>query len=159
MSPPAALQPPLAPAVPSVVALPTLEASNLAVTNPANLSIDILPGPHIRVGSRVSFRISAKRPGYLILLDVDSSGKPRMEFVATPPLGVAMVVAVLSDQPVQIVDLPDIPMSIVGQAESLAFLSKLATELRVPVSGSETRLQQPRWSFDAKFYQIAQAAN
>ena len=201
MSPPQALRPPLAPAAPSVAVhppLPTLETSDLAVTNPADLSIDILPGPHIPVGSRVSFRISTKRAGYLILLDVDSSGKltqiypnpasllssgnirpqanfvkpgkpiqiPSMlepfagvEFVATPPLGTAMVVAVLSDQPVQIVDLPDIPMSIVGKASSLAFLSKLATDLRIPVAGSETKLQQPKWSFDAKFYQIAQAVN
>jgi hypothetical protein len=201
LAPPQAVRPPQAPAAPSVAVhppLPTLETSDLAVTNPADLSIDILPGPHIPVGSRVSFRISTKRAGYLILLDVDSSGKltqiypnpasllssgnirpqanfvkpgkpiqiPSMlepfaglEFVATPPLGTAMVVAVLSDQPVQIVDLPDIPMSIVGKASSLAFLSKLATDLRIPVAGSETKLQQPKWSFDAKFYQIAQAGN
>jgi len=200
-APSQALKPPQAPAAPSVAVhppLPTLETSDLAVTNPADLSIDILPGPHIPVGSRVSFRISTKRAGYLILLDVDSSGKltqiypnpasllssgnirpqanfvkpgkpiqiPSMlepfaglEFVATPPLGTAMVVAVHSDQPVQIVDLPDIPMSIVGKGSSLAFLSKLATDLRVPVTGSESKLQQPKWSFDAKFYQIAQAGN
>ena len=199
VSPPSAVKAPQAPAASSAAILPSLPApgtAGLAVSNPADLSIEIVPGPHIPVGSRVSFRISTKKAGYLILLDVDSTGKltqiypnpgsllaagsarpkanyvqagkpiqipsviePGFEFIATPPLGTAMVVAVLSDQPVQIVDLPDIPMSIAGQAASLTFLSKLTTELRIPSAGGDGRLQQPRWSVDAKFYSIAQAAN
>jgi hypothetical protein len=102
------------------------------------LAVEILPGADIAVGSRVSFRISTKKPGYPILLDVDAAGKltqiyPRsfktaasarakvnylvpgkpvqipsaadgfagFEFVASPPFGTAMVVAILSDVPVR----------------------------------------------------------
>ena len=160
-------------------------------TNPAELSVELLPGLDVAVGAKVSFRVTTKKAGYVILVDVDADGKltqifpapsnligaraPRpnanyitpgkplsiptsgdgfggIEYVAAPPTGVAMVVAILSDRPVQILDLPDIPASLTGQAEALAFLTKFARELRIPQSGG--RLQEARWSFDAKFYAI-----
>jgi Domain of unknown function (DUF4384) len=168
------------------------------VANPAELSIEMLPETSIVVGSRVSFRISAKKPGFLILMDVDSTGKvtqiypspvslmtgrgkpntnfvrpgkpiqipspvePYMgfEFIASPPLGTAMVVAMLSDQPVQMIDLPDIPVSLVGQKAAVSFLSQLASELRIPSArDDDNRLQRPTWSLTAKFYEIKQAPN
>ena len=175
--------------------LPTID-STLAISNPAELSIEILPGNDLKVGSRVSFRITTKKPGYLILVDVDSSGKltqifpnpmslltatadrlnphanfikpgapvqlpdpksaltGRYEFVASPPLGTAMVVAILSDRPVQLVDLPDVPTSLVGQTAALAYLNKVANELRVPPVDGNGPLLEPKWSLDAKFYAI-----
>jgi hypothetical protein len=174
------------------------EAAALVVSNPAELTLEMLPESSIAVGSRVSFRISAKKPGYLILLDVDSTGKlsqiypspvsvttgrgkpnanfvkpgkpiqipspvqPYMgfEFVASPPLGSAMVVALLSDQPVQLIDLPDMPPSLVGQNSAVGFLSKLASELRIPSTrDDDSRLRKPTWSLSAKFYQIKQASD
>jgi Domain of unknown function (DUF4384) len=168
------------------------------VANPAELSIEMLPETSIVVGSRVSFRISAKKPGFLILMDIDSTGKvtqiypspvslmtgrgkpntnfvrpgkpiqipspvePYMgfEFIASPPLGTAMVVAMLSDQPVQMIDLPDIPVSLVGQKAAVGFLSQLAGELRIPSArDDDNRLQRPTWSLTAKFYEIKQAPN
>jgi len=164
------------------------------VTNPAELSIEMLPETTVVVGSRVSFRISAKKPGFLILVDIDSAGKvtqiypspvslmaghgkpngnfirpgkpiqipspiePNVgfEFVASPPAGSAMVVALLSDQPVQMIDLPDIPVSLVGQSAAVNFLSELASELRIP-SADDNRLQRPTWSLTAKSYEIKQA--
>ena len=74
VSPPSAVKAPQAPPASSAAILPTLPApgtAGLAVSNPADLSIEIVPGPHIPVGSRVSFRISTKKAGYLILLDVE----------------------------------------------------------------------------------------
>ena len=166
--------------------------SNIKVANSAEVSVDILPGPDITVGARVSFRVSTKKAGYLVLIDVDSTGKltqiypntislmanpagrqtsnylkpgkpiqipnpadshAGFEFVASAPFGTAMVVAILSDRPVQLVDLPDIPDSITGQASAVAFLTKLASDLRIP-EGDSGRLQEARWSFDAKFYAI-----
>ena len=64
----------------------------------------------------------------------------------------AMIVAILSDQPVQIIDLPDVPVTMMGQAEALSYLAKSAKELRLPQSGRG--LQEARWSFDAKYYAI-----
>jgi len=167
------------------------------VSNPADLTLEMLPDETVAVGSRVAFRISAKKPGYLILVDVDSNGRltqiypnpaslmaghgkpnsnylrpgkpvqipsaaePYMgfEFVISPPAGAAMVVAILSDQPVQMVELPDIPIALVGQKQAVGFLSKLASELRVPSGRDEPRLRQPNWSMSARFYQIKQASD
>jgi hypothetical protein len=168
-------------------------SSGLKIANPAGLSMQILPGPDIEVGSQVSFQISSKKPGYLILVDVDATGKlvqiypnpmsllapggvrdnvnllrpgksfrvpdrdnvyAGFEFIASPPSGTAMVVAILSDRPVQRVDLPDIPLSLAGQASAVAYLTKLANELRIPDASGNGRLEEPHWSFDAKFYAI-----
>lgn len=160
--------------------------------NSAELSLELLPGLDVAVGAKVSFRVTAKKSGYLILVDVDAEGKlsqiypvpnnlvggrparpnanyiaagkslqipssgdhfAGVEYVAAPPSGIAMIVAILSDRPVQILDLPDVPAALTGQAEALAFLAKFAKELRIP-QGDGGRLQEARWSFDAKFYAI-----
>ena len=75
------------------------------------------------------------------------------EFVASPPFGTAMVVAILSDLPVQAIDLPDIPATMTGRTDALNYLTKLAGDLRIPGEGGG-RLREARWSFDAKFYAI-----
>jgi hypothetical protein len=162
------------------------------VANPAELSIEILPGPEISIGTKVSLRVSTKKQGYLVLVDVDPSGKltqiypnplslmnapggrqnsnlikpgkpvlipnpadpyAGFEFVASPPEGTAMVAALLSDRPVQMIDLPDVPVNLAGQAAALTYLSNMAQELRI-ASGEPGRLQEVRWSVDAKFYAI-----
>jgi hypothetical protein len=167
--------------------------SEIKVANAAELALDILPGPMLAIGSRVAFRISSKRAGYLILVDVDPTGKltqiypnpmsvmsaaagrhgsnylrpgkplqvpnpnegfSGFEFVASPPVGTAMVVAILSNRPVQLVDLPDVPPAMAGQAAALAFLTKLASDLRVPAGEAGSALHEVKWSFDAKFYAI-----
>ena len=163
--------------------------SSVKVANPLGVALDILPGADITVGSQVSFRISTKKEGYLILVDVDASGKltqiypnpasrgalrqnsnyvrpgravqipnptdvfAGFEFRAAEPVGTAMVVAILSDRPVQTIDLPDIPPSMTGRTDALAFLTKFASDLRIPGEGG-SRMQLARWSFDAKFYAI-----
>jgi hypothetical protein len=192
--------------LPGVVALPTRPTDNpplsgadleglskgIKVANPAELSVEILPGPDISLGSKVSFRIATKKPGYLILVDVDAAGKltqiypnpmslmgkgerdsanfirpgkpiqvpnpsdvlSGFEFVASPPLGTAMVVALLSDRPVQMIDLPDVPSSLLGRASAADHLSKLTNELRIPDPNRTGAFQEAHWSFDAKFYAI-----
>jgi Domain of unknown function (DUF4384) len=192
-------QPPKAPAAvepeaPAAVArptLPTVEIGKAKAANPAGVSVELLPGTELRAGSKLSFKITTKRSGYLILVDVDASGKltqiypnrnsllmpggreasnyikagrtvtvpdrnnpwAGFEFIASPPNGVAMVVAILSDRPVQIIDLPDVPGQVAGQTAALEYLADFARSLRIP--GSETgTLREAKWSFDAKFYQI-----
>jgi hypothetical protein len=168
-------------------------SSGLKMRNPAGVSMQILPGPDLAAGSQVSFQISSKKAGYLILLDVDATGrlvqifpnplallapggvrenvnrlrpgKPLripdrenlysgFEFVASPPSGTAMVIAILSDRPVQRVDLPDVPAPLAGNATAVDYLTKLANELRIPNPNGNGRLEEPHWSFDAKFYAI-----
>lgn len=218
-----ALEPPLqtapTPTTPADVSLPSSPASNnfanvpsnvgvhptqqdvealssgMKVPNAAGLSMQILPGPDITAGSQVSFQVSSKKAGYLILVDVDATGKlvqiypnpmslmgpngvreksnfiqagktlripdrgnaySGFEFVASPPIGTAMVVALLSDRPVQLVDLPDLPGSVAGSASAADYLTKLANELRIPSGGkgATDQLAEAHWSFDVKFYAI-----
>lgn len=172
----------------SPASLPDL--GTVKIANPAGLAIDILPGAELPVGSRVRFRVSSRRPGYLVLVSIDASGRltqiypnPRslwvadtrmqsnhiaagqakmipdesnpfagFEFVASPPAGIASVIAILSDRPVQIIDLPDIPAQFVGRAEALKYLAEVTNELRI--AQADDRLQSAQWSFDAKFYRI-----
>jgi hypothetical protein len=168
-------------------------SAGLKIPNSAGLSMQILPGPDIAVGSQVSFQISSKKPGYLIIVDVEATGKlvqiypnpmslmlpggvrenanylrpgkPRripepgnpfagFDFVASPPTGTAMVVAILGDRPVQLLDLPDVPASLAGSASAVEYLTKLANGLRIPDSNGSGRLEEAHWSFDAKFYAI-----
>jgi hypothetical protein len=182
---------------PSVQAAPPMSGGELPTVqlkadNPAGLSIEILPGPELRAGAAVAFRVTSRKRGYLLLVDVDANGKltqiypnrnsllgeraressnlikpgqtvtvpdrknpwAGFEFVASPPEGVAMVVAILSDLPVQMIDLPDVPVQFTGRAAALQYLTELARDLRVPNAAASGALQEAKWSFDAKFYLI-----
>jgi hypothetical protein len=164
--------------------------ANIKVENPAGVSVDLIPKLEVPVGSKIGFRVATRRAGYLILLDVDASGrltqifpdptaathglrdatnliKPRrplaipqrgspyagFDFVAEPPAGIAMVVALLSDKPVQVVDLPDAPPPAFAPADTLKYVRDQARALKVanPDGGP---LAQPNWSIDGKFYLI-----
>lgn len=159
-------------------------------TNSAKVSLQILPGQTVNVGGKVSFGVTVRKPGYLILVDVDAEGrmsqifptpellaqsdgrdinlvKPGLEFivptlaarqrgfeyVVAPPPGSAVMVAILSERRVQLLDLPDLPRKLQGQAEALSYLSAWTSELRVPDNGSG-KLVTNNWSFDIKTYSI-----
>jgi len=189
MPPPSRLSPP-PPPPPAVAATPPRFLPK--AENSAGVALDIQPGPEVQVGGKVTFRVSAKRPGYLILVDVDAAGRVTQifpnrgsllrigsrenlnlikpgramtipepgnayagfEFVAAPPTGTAMVVAILSDRPVQMLDLPDVPTEVAGQPEALNYIADAARSLRI-ASASESRgLLEARWSFDARLYVV-----
>lgn len=163
--------------------------STVKVENPAGVSLDLLSGPEVAVGAKMSFRIATHRSGYLILLDIDAAGKltqifpntatvtrgvqdasnrirrgraltiPQLggpyanfEFMAELPAGVAMAVAMLSDRPVQVVDLPDAPPPAFAPADALKYVRDQARTLKVPGRGGN--LEQPAWSIDGKFYLV-----
>jgi hypothetical protein len=165
----------------------------MQIPNTAGLSVQMLPGQEIATGSRISFQVSTKKPGYLILLDVNAAGKlaqlypnpmsllepagisaksnllrpgqvlqlpdhenpyTGFELVAAPPSGTAMVIAMLSEHPVQLVDLPDVPGSLLGSASTVDYLVNLSNQLRIPNAGGDGRLEDAHWSFDVKFYAV-----
>ena len=69
-----------APAMPTPISGASLPASSLDMANsqPANsaqLSVDMLPGPTVSVGTAVSFKVTSKKAGYLVLVDVDAAGQ------------------------------------------------------------------------------------
>jgi hypothetical protein len=163
---------------------------NMKTDNAAGLTLDIIPGGEVIAGSRIGFRLSAKKPGYLILLNVDAAGKltqifpeapteaglvretpsfikpgkplliPQLggpyasfEFIAEPPAGIAMFVALLSDKPVQLVDLPNAPPPAFAPADTLKYVRDQTLTLVVP-SRDGDQLERPKWSFDGKVYLI-----
>lgn len=186
---------PDAPAGPNL-APPPLERPNqkvLVAENAAGLSLDVLPDTELAIGNKISFRVSAKRAGYLILVDVDATGKLNQifpnsaallmpegvresfnrlqpgkpvtipdalssfggfEFVISEPRGVAMAVAILSSEPVQLMDLPDVPAPMVGRADALKYLTDIARTLRIVRSNASGRFAEPKLAFDAKFYVV-----
>jgi hypothetical protein len=163
--------------------------SPIKIANTAELSVEMLPGKSVSIGSQVSFRIKSKKAGYVVLIDIDANGKltqifptvasltrnfrpnanyikpgapllvpnlanaEGMAYVVSPPAGNAMVVAMWSEQAVQILDLPDIPPEMAGQDAALNYLAKWASQLRIPES-TTNRLREAKWSFDAKTYSI-----
>ncbi|WOH78979.1 DUF4384 domain-containing protein [Bradyrhizobium sp. BEA-2-5] len=84
-----------APAAPPPSASPSAGATNAPLlwrvqaprgpANAAGVSLEILPGPTVNVGGKVSFGVTAKKAGYLILVDVDADGRMSQIF-PTPEL-------------------------------------------------------------------------
>jgi hypothetical protein len=168
-----------------------IRQTRIRAENPAGLELEILPDLELSAGTKVSVRVGTKKRGYLILVDVDPTGKltqiypnrhmlerrdnpeglnltkagqsvtipnranpyAGFEFVASPPMGVAMLVAILSDRPVHLVDLPDIPPPAIGQA-AFDQLLQVARGLRIARSDGIGVFEAPTWSFDAKLYVV-----
>ena len=171
---------------------PVLTEADQRADNPAGIKIEIAPGEEVQVGATMAVRITTDKPGYLVVVDVDSSGKltqifpntisladprgaaenanllargkPRLipdpkdklnfQFVAAPPLGVGMVVAILSDKPVQMIDLPDVPASMAGQLPALEYVRETTRNLKILPSRDGGQIQDAKWSFATKFYVI-----
>jgi len=69
---------------------PDRNAVPTAIPNTANVSLQMTPGQSVSVGTRVSFRVTTRKPGYLLLVDIDPGGKmtqifPSPEMVAQAP--------------------------------------------------------------------------
>jgi hypothetical protein len=75
-------------------------------------------------------------------------------FVASPPTGVGMAIALLSDAPVQIIDLPDAPPALVGAPQVLDFVKESARALDLLPAGADRPARRPKWSFAAAYYSI-----
>jgi hypothetical protein len=167
--------------------------ASLRGRNAAGVVLEILPRTELQVGEKIALRVATRKQGYLVLVDVDATGKltqiypnrrslllaeggqetanlvkpgraitiPEIgdpyagfEFVASPPAGFAMILAILSDRPVQMLDLPDVPPSLIGQGGAISYLTDWTRNLRIASAGATGQLQEANWSFDAKLYQI-----
>ena len=45
------------------------------IPNAANVSLQMLPDQSPGVGTKISFRVTTKKPGYLLLVDIDAEGR------------------------------------------------------------------------------------
>jgi hypothetical protein len=93
------------------------------------------------------------KPGRPVTVPEIGNPYAGFEFVATPPTGIAMVVAILSDRPVHRLDLPDIPASIVGPTASVNYLTEWTHSVRF-AGDAAAGPEKANWSFDAKLYAI-----
>jgi len=160
------------------------------IPNTAKVSLQMRPDRTVPVGSRISFRVTTRKPGYLMLVDIDADGKmsqifpsPEMivkseegaanfvrpgeelvvpnsaaqkkgfEYIITPPIGSAAVVAILSERRVQLLDLPDDAQKPRTETETVSYLAGWTSGLRVPDTGTG-KMQPSNWSFDIKPYSI-----
>jgi hypothetical protein len=183
---------PAAPGSPALAAPPMGSVDirrPIKVQNPAGVELAVLPDVEVVPGTRVSLRIATKQQGYLIVVDVDPTGKltqiypnrhslqvrdsretlnlikpgqpitipnrdnpfAGFEFVASQPAGVGMLVAILSDRPVHLVDLPDIAPPHNGQT---AFDQLMEVARRLRIAREDGALAEAKWSFDAKLYLV-----
>ena len=175
---------------PGRILLVQAEQRKIDLPNTAGVSVELIPGPSIATGSKVSFRVTTKKSGYLLLVDVDAAGKmsqifpsPELlakinepalnrvtsgqpllipsekakkqgfEFLVTPPVGPAAIVAILSEKRVQVLDLPDERPNPTSQSEVLNYLKTWTAELRIP-NANTGKLDVSNWSFDVKPYVI-----
>jgi len=180
-----------APTSPPPVATLDVRATSIRAENEAGLALSIEPDVELALGARVFVRVATKKAGYLILVDVDPTGKltqiypnrytlehrdnqeslnliktgqtvtlpnrdnpyAGFEFVTAPPAGIAMLVAILSDRPVHLLDLPDVGPPGAGQA-TFDQISEVARRLRIAHQDGSIAPEGPRWSFDAKLYVV-----
>jgi hypothetical protein len=180
------------PAQEKPVLLPQDADANPAGSNLAGVSVAVLPQRRFSLGDKMSFRITTKKPGFLVVLDVDATGKlsqiypnelmlagqagvdskanlttpahpatlpeaagdAAYDFVASAPKGVGMIIAVLSETPLQIVDLPDVPAALAGQKEAAAFIRESMRALTVITAGRRAKAIAPQWSVVAAYYVI-----
>jgi secreted trypsin-like serine protease len=179
------------PPSPSVLAPPPQPVSTS--DNAAGIQVGFVQGQTLRVGQKAQFRVSAAKPGYLVLLDVapgrqpaqifpnkrslssPTGGRPRsnfieaghpitvpdpgnpyegFEFTADLPAGEGKLVAILSDEPLKSVPLPDAPMPM-DQPQSMDYLAHLMAELSRDLEIQGTK-QPHDWSFATKTYRIVQ---
>jgi hypothetical protein len=84
----------------------------------------------------------------------DPSERTTFQFVAAPPVGVGMLVAILSDTPVQMIDLPDVPALMAGQKPALDYVRETTRQLRILPGSDRERIRDPKWSFATQFYVI-----
>jgi hypothetical protein len=90
------------------------------------------------------------KPGTPVTIPDPRNEVANFDFIASPPLGTGMLVALLSDKPVQVVDLPDLPKT---GPRPLEFVQQATRSLKItPATGGP--LLDPRWSFAAREYTI-----
>jgi hypothetical protein len=62
-----------------------------AIPNAAKVTLQMAPDQPVSVGTKISFRVTTRKPGYLLLVDIDPNGKmsqifPSPEMVVQSPL-------------------------------------------------------------------------
>lgn len=93
------------------------------------------------------------KPGPAVLIPNGKSPLARFVFQADLPRGTGAIVAILSDRPVQLIDLPDLSTQGSGLQAMVAELSTSLRNLKI-ASANEGSFQENAWSFAAVPYSV-----
>lgn len=121
--------------------------------DPAGKLTQIYPNRHSLQTREAREALNLIKPGQAITIPNQNNPFAGFEFVASPPTGVAMLVAILSERPVHLVDLPDVAPPQTGQT-AFDQMADVARQLRIAREDDPGTLQEPKWSFDAKLYVV-----
>jgi hypothetical protein len=121
--------------------------------DPAGKLTQIYPNRHSLQTQEAREALNLIKPGQTLTIPNSDNPFAGFEFIAAPPTGVAMIVAILSDRPVHLIDLPDVAPPQTGQA-AFDQLANVARQLRIAREDDPGTLQEPKWSFDAKLYVV-----
>jgi hypothetical protein len=94
------------------------------------------------------------KPGQAVTIPEPGNPYTGFVFIVSPPGGIAMSLAILCDQPVQVLDLPDVPASMVGRTEAIEYLANATRSLQIAIGNASARSRKPNWAFGATFYRI-----
>jgi len=125
----------------------------LVDVDPAGKLTQIYPNRHLLQTRESRESLNLIKAGQALTIPNRDNPFAGFEFVASPPAGVAMIVAILSDRPVHLVDLPDVAPPQTGQA-AFDQLFEVARQLRIAREDEPGQFQEPKWSFDAKLYVV-----
>ena len=174
------------------VELPRPRDIDSSLTNPSGLAIQIIPKSTFAIGENMSLRVTTRKAGYLVVFDLDATGKLSQifpnaismsdpagirengnliapskalslpetaaatpyQFVASEPFGTGMVVALLSDKPLQFIDLPELPATISGPEQALQFIRDTTKQLKIIPDTDQGRVEVPKWSITSATYTV-----
>ena len=162
-------------------------------SNGAGLSLDLVPGAVLPVGTDVLFHVATQKQGYLILVDINADRvatqiypnvmslaqtkqkqaltnlvKPgvsvsipdlknplgRFTFRTEPPLGRGVIVAMLSERPVQLVDLPELSSALASPQAYVDALDGAVRKLLVSDAKAPGKFAAGDWSLAAVEYVV-----
>lgn len=94
------------------------------------------------------------KPG--VPLSVPNLKNPLAHFIFTAdlPRGTGAIVAILSDRPVQIIDLPEIPDAPLAIQAAVDALETSVSSLKIASAGEDGKFTQGSWSYAAMPYRI-----
>jgi hypothetical protein len=126
----------------------------VVVVNAAGKVTQIYPNANYVLTAGADAFSNRMKPGQVLTIPEPGNPYTGFVFVVSPPAGVALSVAILSDQPVQFLDLPDVPASMTGRVEAFNYVADAARALQLAPVAVGARLVKPKWSFGGKFYRI-----
>jgi hypothetical protein len=113
--------------------------------------------PNMMSLSRSSANVASAnliKPGPPVTIPNAKSPLARFIFTADPPRGSGAVLAILSDRPVQLIDLPEPPPSPLPLQSAVDTLARAVTQLQIASNGGAAPGGAGVWSFAASSYRI-----